>query len=78
MIQVTEYTDGIIKYECKQCVVSGTYDISDYLSDDCVWVENIICGGCGSHQDVYILKCKTESKSRELLAEMNALRITRG
>jgi hypothetical protein len=78
MIQIVGYDNGIIKYECRQCVVSGTNDVSDYLSDDCVWVENIICGMCGGQQYVYILKCKTESKAKELSAELESLRFKRG
>ena len=69
-------TVGLVDYMCDACNVFVRQVVK--LEDDCVRKVEIMCPDCGDTQTLYLLVCKTESKSRELLAEMNALRITRG
>ena len=77
MVKITEYDNGSIQFHCDKCDFLGEYDISSSLSDDCVFDVEAVCERCGDSNVVYILRCKTEYKAKELSAELEALKSRR-
>ena len=76
MINITDYSrsdeTGFIKYSCDECGIEVSSEVS--IPDDSVRVVDNICPECRRNSVLYILTCKTESKSKELLSEFLVLK----
>lgn len=74
MIRVTNYDKELLFFECG-CGCITVKDISDKITDDCVFKVECTCEICGDVGSVYYLHNVTEDMSKELLAEFKALKI---
>ena len=73
-MEITKYSNGIVRFYCEKCDFIGEYDLSNLLTDNCVLKTNVICDLCGDSQYLYILKCKDQSESLRLNAEFQKLK----
>ena len=74
MIQVKSYNDGLIKFYCMECNLSGEKNIEELLVDNCALDVEVICPKCKGMYVLYIVKCTDEAYSRSLNAELWNLR----
>ena len=74
MLKITSYDNAIVNFVCEECGRLGSIDISDRITEDCVFVVNPECQ-CGDTGKLYFMYCSTEYKAKELLAEFEALKL---
>jgi len=77
MLQIIGYESGVVYFYCNKCDDFGMYSITDRLVDDCTFVVEPCCK-CGNTGQLYFLHCRTEYKAKKLLAELEALKLSRG
>jgi len=77
MMRITKYEKEVLWYTCA-CGSVGGLSVADRLSADCALAIEVDCPVCHANRVVYLLVCRTESKARELSAELEALRFRRG
>jgi hypothetical protein len=77
MVKITGYDRGLVFFECDQCDNVGVEDISDRITDDCVFIVEPLCTLCGDTGLLSFLHCSTEYKAKELLAELESLKSRR-
>ena len=78
MVRITGYDKELVYFHCDKCDYHGLKNVSPMLKDDCVLEVEPICIVCGDSAPLYILRCKTEYKAKELYAELEALKSRRG
>lgn len=74
MIIIDEFNDYSFYYVCGTCNVSGTMNIQEQVSDNCVLAVDLQCPHCGDNDVVYYTKCSDADIAKELLIKLEVLK----